>query len=370
MPPSSSIRVLAGAAAVLLGIGACAESGTEPRAAAVVLRARPVVQCSECWPAAFAFTPNGKQVFYLERFSGEIHRSTPRTGADAVWGSVGPVEGGGERGALGIALDPRWDRGKGARRLRNRSVYVFYTHASPVENRIVRLRRTREGRVREEQLVSIGIDVGTNHNAGPMRFGPDGKLYVVTGDQAEEARSQDLADPAGKVLRLNPNGSRPDDNPFPGSLAFSIGHRNSFGFGFDPATGDLWQTENGPQCDDEVNLVRRGGNYGWGAGSDCPNTSTVGPSPRAPEHEWTPPIVPTGAAFCSRCGLGAELEGDLLVGVYSTGEILNLSVDAERDDVTAEGVAYEHTSGILAVERRPDGRVYFSDSNGIYLLAP
>jgi glucose/arabinose dehydrogenase len=332
--------------------------------------ARLVVGCNDCWPAAFDFTPKGKQIFYLERYSGEIHRYTLDGGADTVWASVGPISGDGERGALGLAVDPRWDSGKKKQRKRNRWIYVFYTHESPLENRVVRLRKGLRGPgVKEEHLLSIQINTASNHNAGPMRFGPDGKLYVVTGDQAEPARSQDLADPAGKVLRLNRTGSRPPDNPLPGSLAFSYGHRNSFGLTFDPANGALWQTENGPSCDDEVNLVVPGGNYGWGSGSACPNTSTQGPAPRAPEHEWTPPIVPTGAAFCSGCGLGPDLEGDLLVGVFSDGgDIRSLSLNGTRDEVTGETVAYEHSSGVLAMARRPNGQVYFSDSGGVYLL--
>jgi glucose/arabinose dehydrogenase len=339
-------------------------------AAETAVGARKVVDCgNNCWPAAFAFTPRGKQIFYVERFTGEIHRYALGSGTDTVWGSVGPVDAGGERGALGIAVDPRWDSGKKKRRWKRQWIHVFYTNDSPLENRVERLRKNRRGSaVKTGRLATISITSGSNHNAGVIHFGPDGKLYVVTGDQAVPSRSQDLADPAGKVLRLDRNGGRPADNPLPGTTAFSFGHRNSFGFTFDPVTGGLWQTENGPQCDDEVNFVVPGGNYGWGSGSTCPNTSTEGPSPRPPEHEWTPPIVPTGAAFCQGCGLGVE--GDLLVGVYGRDQILNFSLDAERDDVTGEAVLYDHSSGVLAVERRPNGEVYFSDDGGIYLLTP
>lgn len=333
---------------------------------------RSVVNCGDnCWPAAFAFTPKGRQIFYVERLTGEIHRYTLDSRTDLVWGSVGPVDASGERGALGIAVDPRWDSGKQRTRWKRRWIYVFYTNDSPLENRVERIRMARRGNgFKTERLATISITTGSNHNAGPIHFGPDGKLYVVTGDQAVPSRSQDLADPAGKILRLDRTGARPGDNPIPGSTAFSFGHRNSFGFAFDPQTGALWQTENGPQCDDEVNMVVPGGNYGWGAGSTCPNTSTQGPSPRAPEHEWSPPIVPTGVAFCQGCGLGDEVEGDLLVGVFGDGRILHFGLDAERDDLTGEAVLHEQTSGILAVERAPSGEVYFSDSGGIHVLTP
>jgi len=352
------------AVCVAAGPAGAPASGTEETAAA-----RLVVDCVDCWPAAFAFTPKGKQIFYLERFTGEIHRYKIKSGADTRWGSIGPVDAQGERGALGIAVDPRWDSGKKKSRWKRQWIYVFFTNGSPLENRVERLRKSRRGKgVKTQRLATISITTASNHNAGVIHFGPDRKLYVVTGDQAIPSRSQDLSDPAGKVLRLNRNGGRPGDNPFPGSSAFSRGHRNSFGFTFDPVTGALWQTENGPQCDDEVNLVVAGGNYGWGSGSSCPDTSTEGPSPRPPEHEWTPPIVPTGAAFCHGCGLGDPVEGDLLVGVYGSGEILDLALDGERDDVTGESVLYDHPSGVLAVERRRNGQVFFSDDGGIYVL--
>jgi glucose/arabinose dehydrogenase len=333
--------------------------------------AQPVVDCpDDCWPAAFAFTPDGKQIFYVERYTGQIHRFTLKSGADAVWASVGPVDGAGERGALGIAVDPRWGQGKKKTRWKRRWIYIYYTSESPTENRIERLRKNRKGTsTKTERLLTISITSGSNHNGGVIHFGPDGKLYVVTGDQAVPSRSQDLGDPAGKILRLSRTGGRPDDNPIPGSLAFSYGHRNSFGFTFDPITDRLWQTENGPQCDDETNLALPGGNYGWGSGSNCPNTSSQGPSPIAPELEWTPPIVPTGAAFCQGCGLGDAVEGDLLVGVFGDGtQIRKLSLDAERDDVTGEELLLDHSSGVLALERRPNGQVYFSDSGGIFRL--
>lgn len=98
------------------------------------------------------------------------------------------------------------------------------------------------------------------HNGGDMTFGPDGKLYLVTGEAHQPARAQDVEDLGGKVLRLNPDGSIPDDNPFgPANPVFALGIRNSFGLCFNPANGDLWETENGPATDDKVNLIRAGG---------------------------------------------------------------------------------------------------------------
>jgi glucose/arabinose dehydrogenase len=356
---------------VVLTLPPLAERPAHAAAAQLVVDCVP--SSDECWPAAFAFTPNGRELFYVERYTGEIHRVKLRTGRDTVWGEVGPVDGDGERGALGLALDPKWNKGKKPKqRKKNRWVYIFYTHETPLENRIVRLRDRRRGPgVKEVRLLTIGIDAGSNHNAGPMQFGPDNKLYVVTGDQAEPERAQDVNDPAGKVLRLNRNGSRPANNPIPGSLAFSYGHRNSFGLGFDAVTGILWQTENGPSCDDEVNLILPGGNYGWGSGSTCPDTSTEGPSPIQPEFQYTPPIVPTGIAVCRTCGLGPDVEGDVLVAFYGDGtEIRHYQLDAEGDDITDEDLLLDHSQGVLTIVRRKNGELWFSDAAGIYRLTP
>jgi glucose/arabinose dehydrogenase len=197
-----------------------------PGPARAAVTASLVVPCQpagdECWPAAFAFTPKGRYLFYLERFSGEIHRVNLGTGADSLWGDVGDPDGAGERGALGIAVDPRWDRKAKTkkairRRRRNRWVYVYYTNGASLENRIVRLRRLKGGQQAVQHLLSIPITAASNHNGGIIQFGPDQNLFVVTGDQAVPGRSQDPGDPAGKVLRMTRTGGRPDDNPSRGA---------------------------------------------------------------------------------------------------------------------------------------------------------
>jgi aldose sugar dehydrogenase len=315
-----------------------------------------------CWPTAFAFTPNGAQIFYVERFTGQIRRHGVNTGADRLWTTISNVATAGEQGLLGIAIDPRWDQSA-----RSRWVYVYYTHADPLENRIVRLKKISGGAVRTEILARI--PAAGNHNGGVIHFGPDGKLYAVTGDAASPSRAQNVSDVAGKVLRLNLDGSRPADNPISNSKAFSYGHRNSFGFAFDSENGTLWQTENGPGCEDEINLAEGGANYGWGSGSDCPDTSTVGPSPVKPKWDTgNTTIAPTGAAFCDGCGLGPDPEGDLLFGTWNDDDIRRLELDAQRDDVVDDFLLFQNSAGVLAVESAPNGGILFSDMSGIYRL--
>jgi glucose/arabinose dehydrogenase len=322
------------------------------------IRRRAVVRCDECWPTAVAFTPSGRKMFYVERFSGEIRVYNFDAKTNRRWGRITNLAGSGEQGLLGIAVHPQWPSVP--------HVFVYFTNADPLENRIVRLREDDDGTPIKRKVLSIRA--ASFHNGGVIHFGPDGMLYAVTGDAGDSSRAQDTGSNAGKVLRMTSGGGVPSDNPFSGEHAFSYGHRNSFGFAFDPQTGRLWQTENGPECEDEVNLARPSENYGWGPGSDCPNTSTEGPNPVAPETTWTPTIAPTGATFCDGCGLGSLTGGRLLVGSFNDRMIRRLTLNADRNDIVGRRLLYENASGVLAVESRPDGRVFFTDSNGIYWL--
>jgi glucose/arabinose dehydrogenase len=317
----------------------------------------------ECWPAAFAFTPSGNNVFYVERYTGQIRKHTLASNKDRQWARIDNVAGSGEQGVLGITLDPRWSQAP-----KFRWVYVYYTHQSPLQNRIIRLRKLSGGGMKKDILQKLPAASGY-HNGGVIHIGPDKKLYAVTGEAHDPARAQDKDDPAGKVLRLNLNGTRPGDNPIAGSKAFSFGHRNSFGFTFDPETDVLWQTENGPGCEDEVNRVLPGRNYGWGGNSKCPGTSTSGPNPVQPEWDTgNTTIAPTGAVFCDGCGLGSAPEGDLLFGAWNDGKIRRLVLNAARTDVTADFVLFDNPSGVMAVEGAPSGKIFFSDRFGIYRL--
>jgi glucose/arabinose dehydrogenase len=334
--------------------------------AGAAIRRQAVVSCpsgpQECWPAAFAFTPAGQAIYYVERFSGEIRRFLFDGRRDSRFARIRNVGGSGEQGVLGIALDPRWGRGP-----RFRWVYIYYTQDSPSVNRIVRLRKRAGGGIRTQLLTRSPAN--TFHNGGIIHFGPDGNLYAVTGDAGNPGRSQNRRNNAGKVLRMTKTGRRPAGNPFARSLAFSFGHRNSYGFTFDPRTRALWQTENGPECEDEINLVRKGRNYGWGPGSDCPNTSTSGPNPARPKKKFTPPPALTGATFCIGCHLGAAPKGDLLFGSFNDDRIRRAPLRNDRTDLGRVRTLYNHGRGVLSLESHPrTGSIFFSDSRGIYRL--
>ena len=177
---------------------------------------------------------------------------------------------------------------------------------------------------------------------------------------------------AARSSASNPDGSIPADNPG-GHKWWAYGIRNSFGFAFDPQTGSLWETENGPECNDELNLIVRGGNYAWGpnetcAGSAPGNTNQDGKNRRLPEDWWTTTIGITGAAFCDGCSLGAAAEGDLFLGACCDGGVIQqLELNAGRDGVMSRtDVGTAPGGAIYSMEVGPNGSIYFSDYEAIY----
>ncbi|MEK7246381.1 MAG: PQQ-dependent sugar dehydrogenase, partial [Pseudomonadota bacterium] len=176
------------------------------------------------------------------------------------------VATGGEGGLMGLALHPDFPRVP--------FVYAMHTYfpgplaAFHRQNRVVRL-RDQGGRGGFDRVVFDRIPGAFNHNGGRIGFGPDGMLYVATGDTYEAELAQDRNSLAGKILRLTPEGEVPADNPFPASPIYSLGHRNPQGLAWHPASGDLFVSEHGPSGEfglsahDEINVVVPGGNYGW-----------------------------------------------------------------------------------------------------------
>ncbi len=332
-------------------------------------------------PVGFTFAPSGR-IVYLERATGELRLLDPSSGRDRLWHSFTGVNADGERGALGVALHPRWPLVP--------FVYVYVSRAPAgraLQNQLIRL-RIRDGRATQQNvLLRSRIGNRANHNGGRVAFGPDRKLYVVIGDGGEDpGTAQTLTDePRGKILRLNPDGSVPASNPF-GSFVWSFGHRNSIGFAFDPVTGRLWESENGPECNDELNRVVEGGNFAWGPTRACgspalpDDTNRDGPDPkRLPRFTFAETVAITGVAFCDGCGLGGSYDGDLFAGCANgtckdtVGPVMHAVLDAGRWSLSAPPAQVRLTNydgPVYSMEVAPDGRIYFSDGRGIYRLAP
>ena len=320
-------------------------------------------------PSGFTFSPNGK-IWYLERATGEVRILNPKTGADHLFYKIASVNGAGERGALGIALDPSW------RTQPFVYVYVTRTWKGALRNLVVRIRNDVGHGTHFRVLLSTPPSASGYHNGGRIRFGPDHKLYVMVGDGHASSNAQDrTSDLQGKILRLDRDGTAAAGDPY--GRIWSFGHRNSFGFTFDPQTGRLWETENGPTCNDEINLIVRGGNYGWGASENCGgtapgDTNNSGPTPRhLPKTYFPTPIGITGDAFCLACGLGASVNGDLVFGDVNTGSIRAISMNASRTGFSASSrvLLTPSTGGVHSLEIGPNHRIYFSGPNGIYRLA-
>jgi aldose sugar dehydrogenase len=320
-------------------------------------------------PVGFTFTPNGR-IFYVEKSSGEIHLLNPDTDKHPLYYTVKHVLSDGERGTLGIALHPNYPE--------KPFVWVYATRNvnGNARNQILKLKRIG-GHLKLLRVIWSVPSVGGYHNGGRILFGPDKMLYAFMGDGHDSANAQIISDnDQGKVLRMTGHGLVPGDNPFPGELIYTRGNRNSFGFTFDPMTGSLWQTENGPQCNDEINLILPGENYGWGPSENCngphpDDTNQDGPNPiQLPKLFFADTIGITGAAFCDGCHLNAASEGGLFFGDVTAGDIQRVDLNVARDD-TLNGTLttiLDDTGASLSLEVAPNGSIYYSDFNAIYKL--
>lgn len=317
-------------------------------------------------PVAFTFGP-GRVLWYVEKASGQVRTYDLDTGEDRLFYQVTRVNGDGERGMLGIALHPQYPA--------QPYVYVYATRsvAGKLKNQILRITDAGGSGSARTVIFSSPASSSPYHNGGRILFGPDGMLYAIVGDGHDASNSQDLRrNDRGKILRMTPDGDVPNSNPR-ASRMWAFGIRNSFGFAFDPRTDRLWQSENGPACNDEVNLIREGRNYGWGPNATCTgsapgNTNRDGPKPVRPELLYEQTIGITGIAFCEDCHLGSKGNGRAFFGAVNDGRVRRATLDARRSDIRRARVVYDHPSGVLSVEVGPGGALYFSDFGAVYRL--
>ncbi len=308
------------------------------------------------FPVDMAWIEGTKRIFFTEKNTGKVRivhkrRLLTRACVDLDVSSVG------EGGALGIVLHPRFKR--------THWLYVYFTNRSPQVNRVVRY-EVRNNRCRHPKRITSGIAASSGyHNGGQLEF-VHGKLFVSTGEAHDPGLAQDRTSRAGKVLRFNPDGSVPRGNPFGRrNPVWSYGHRNPFGLAHEPGTGHLFETENGPDCDDELNRIRKGSNYGWGTGYSC-GTTGVGPSPHSPLKRWTPPIVPTDPWWYQ--GRMKSLSGDLYMGDFR-GALHRFTLNARRSRLRRSRVIYRGDS-IVDVSAGPGGWLYFMTPSSIFRIVP
>ena len=308
------------------------------------------------FPIDMAWVKGTRRIFFTEKNTGKVRilrgrRLLPRACVNL------DVNPGGERGALGIALHSRFNK--------NHKLYVFYTNASPLENRVTRF-TVRDNRCKRPKHIVRGLDASTNyHNGGQLEFAR-GKLYISTGEAHDPARAQARRNKHGKILRLKPNGRVPRRNPFRRngrpSAVWSYGFRNPFGLTHEPGTRRIYSTDNGPECDDELNRIRKGRNYGWGPGYTC-GTAGVGSNPKRPLHRWSSIVVPTDPWWYK--GRMRRLSGDLYVGDYASGRLHRFVLNRKGTRVRRHWSIFNASSGIVDVAKGPGGWLYFMTSSSI-----
>ncbi|MBK7874689.1 MAG: PQQ-dependent sugar dehydrogenase [Planctomycetes bacterium] len=317
-------------------------------------------------PTAMEFTPDGR--LFLAELGGTV-RTYVNGALLPTPLCVLPVATGGERGLLGLAVDPDFDV--------NGALYVFRTTPAG-RNRVSKLTVVGDTASLASEVVvwETPASVGYSHHGGALEFSADEKLLVATGDQLIPNVAQDLSSPHGKLLRLERDGSVPQDNPWlavPGALPelWAAGLRNPFRMRIDAASGRVWLGDvggNGPSAYEEMNLVERGANYGWPVAegpacyqSDC---STF----RASRFAWRHDDARFGTLQqgCVVAGptlrgsaLPAEFLGNLVVGDYANGWLWRFVLDA------AGNVLEEHpfelgndTGAVVDLDQGPDGALY------------
>lgn len=306
-------------------------------------------------PWSIVFLPDGRM--WITERTGTVREVSGGVLNPSPIFTVPDVSAIGEGGLMGMCLHPSFSG--------NSYVYLDYTD-SPTNEKIVRY--TYSGGTFTSPTVMLnGITAASFHDGGRIRFGPDGKLYISTGDGGTAANAQSLSSLNGKILRVNDDGTIPADNPFASTAGargeiWTLGHRNPQGFDWDPNTGVMWESEHGPsgfdgpEGYDEINAIVKGSNYGWP--TVVGSTPTAGMTP--PAKLYVDPVAPSGLSFYN-ADLMPQFKGHFFVGCLRGSCMLNLAPSGSA--IASDSKMLSLYGRLRAITVGPEGAIYFSTSN-------
>jgi glucose/arabinose dehydrogenase len=310
-------------------------------------------------PWGFAWLPN-KDLLFTERAGRVRIIEAGKLRPDPVF-TVPDVEPSSESGLMDISLHPDFAK--------NNFVYLAYSYRKDgKQDKVVRYRFTG-GKLVEDKVIIENIPAAANHAGMRARFGPDGKLYITTGDSTNWDLAQKLDSLAGKTLRLNDDGTLPPDNPFTSTAGarkeiWSYGHRNAQGLAWQPGTGVMFQTEHGPSSfegkgsgGDEFNLVERGANLGWPTIHHTEKREGM----VSPLLEYSPACAPASGMFYNGSQFPA-FKGNFFFGCLRGTRIIRVVLNG-RNVVSQEDMLSRTFGRIREMAEGPDGYIYFSTSN-------
>jgi glucose/arabinose dehydrogenase len=289
-------------------------------------------------PWGLAFLPDGTTLVTLRDQAEVLH--IPKAAKPESVGRVPGVEPGGEGGLLGIAVSPKFAS--------DRSVFVYFT--SGQDNRVLRM--TFDGvALKPGPVIVAGIPKAGHHNGGRLQFGPDGYLYIGTGDAGQGEASQDKGSLGGKILRVTAEGAPAPGNPFPGSRVWSLGHRNVQGLAWDKA-GSMYASEFGQNTWDELNLIQPGRNYGW------PTVEGV-----AHRSGFVDPLFQWSTDDASPSGIAVGTDGAVYMAALRGECLWRIPLAAKGRTGTPERLLQGKYGRLRTVVSAPDRRLWLVTSN-------
>ncbi len=310
-------------------------------------------------PWAFAWLPN-KDLIFTERKGRVRIIESGKLRAEPIF-TVPDVEPSGESGLMDISLHPDFAK--------NTLAYLAYSYNNDGKRVKVVRYKLANNTFTEPKIIIDNIPGAPNHAGMRARFGPDGKLYITTGDSTDWTLAQKLDSLAGKTLRLNDDGTVPPDNPFVGQKdarpeIWAYGNRNPQGLAWQPGTGMMFQTEHGPSFfegkgsgGDEVNIVEKGKNLGWPEIHHTEKREGM----VAPLLEYSPACAPGSGMFYNG-SIFPAFKGNFFFGCLRSARIVRVSLDGSK--VVSQENLFDGTFGrIREMEEGPDGYIYFSTSN-------